>query len=100
MRFVSRETACPCDIRAGQPLNGVQEVAGSNPVAPTSEGQSGQQVPAGLFSHLEGSSRGRAELRAEFRKRTGPAARAYRVGPGEPFGLADRLTGGSLCDFR
>src|SRR5262249_19713094 len=33
-------------------LNGVQEVAGSNPVAPTSEGQSGPRVPAGLFSIL------------------------------------------------
>ena len=33
-------------------LNGVQEVAGSNPVAPTLQGQSGQQVPAGHFRAL------------------------------------------------
>src|SRR5262249_54060383 len=33
-------------------LNGVQEVAGSNPVAPTLQGQSQQPVAAGLFSDL------------------------------------------------
>jgi hypothetical protein len=33
---VSHETACSCEFPAGYPLNGVQEVAGSNPVAPTS----------------------------------------------------------------
>jgi hypothetical protein len=42
VRFVSRESACSCDFPAGSRLNGVQEVAGSNPVAPTSKGQSGQ----------------------------------------------------------
>ena len=71
-------------------LNGVQEVGGSNPLAPTSQGQSGQQLPAGLFSHLEGSSRGRAELRAEFRKSAGLTARAFRGSPGD---LSVWLTG-------
>ena len=40
--------------------------AGSNPVAPTSEGRSGQRVPAGLFSDLGTRSDLRAELRAEI----------------------------------
>ena len=33
-------------------LNGVQEVGGSNPLAPTLQGLSGQQVSAGLFLPL------------------------------------------------
>src|SRR4051812_12581775 len=34
---VSRDSACFCDFFNGGRLNGVQEVAGSNPVAPTSK---------------------------------------------------------------
>ena len=33
--FVSRESACFCVFSSQGQLNGVQEVAGSNPVAPT-----------------------------------------------------------------
>ena len=32
--FVSRESPCLCDFPAGERLNGVQEVGGSNPLAP------------------------------------------------------------------
>src|SRR3954447_5180609 len=59
-------------------LNGVQEVAGSNPVAPTLQGQSGQRVPAGLFLRFGPALRLRAELRAEFRKRPPPAVNGRR----------------------
>jgi hypothetical protein len=40
------------DICPPRSLNGVQEVGGSNPLAPTSQGQLGQQVPTGLFRIL------------------------------------------------
>ena len=47
--FVSRESPCLCDFPAIGRLNGVQEVGGSNPLAPTSQGSPQQEVVASLF---------------------------------------------------
>jgi len=51
VRFVSRETACPCDFSGQYRLNGVQEVAGSNPVAPTFARPVGTTSSDWPFSH-------------------------------------------------
>src|SRR5205085_895470 len=46
---VSRETACSCDFQTGYRLNGVQEVAGSNPVAPTTRRGRSRKMNVPLF---------------------------------------------------
>src|SRR5215468_3727710 len=79
-------------------LNGVQEVGGSNPLAPTSESLVGRELPARLFSCFGPALGQRAELRAEFRKRPPPAVNGRRPTRTFRSGLAAR-PGGSHHAF-
>src|SRR5262249_28374177 len=68
VRSVSRETTCPCGFSVGHRLNGVQEVAGSNPVAPTCRKASrSNQLRLAFFSILGLIPTPGAELREEIR---------------------------------
>src|SRR5262249_46661312 len=60
--FVSREIPCLCDFPGHDSMNGVQEVAGSNPVAATFARQVGTTSSDWPFSHLGGSFRPRGRV--------------------------------------
>ena len=80
------------DLATRPCLNGTQEVAGLNPVAPTSQGQPGLWAPAGLSSLTANAARRAGQYQRRLRRRgflrgggapppAGPPARAGGAAP-------------------
>src|SRR5262249_32114322 len=67
MGSVSLDPECLCDFPTAGRLNGVQEVAGSNPVAPTFASPTGTISSGWPFFAGRTHSDPRAEFRAEIR---------------------------------
>jgi len=105
VRFVSREAACFCDFPAGYRLNGVQEVGGSNPLAPIlAEGTFIEMMNVPFFFlplHPFFAGRGLARLTQRQARSARDAALKARAPAAIPFQNARRVWRSSArCGLR